>query len=269
MTTPIGIGILLLLNPLFIIMIVFGFIRFKKPESGWLLIAGCIGLAIAVFCTELSSYELSEFVRLGILSYDSYTTLRFFLISVSLMPVIIMLMLLIIGFLYNSHHYSDAFKLIGFLGAIFAFLALGATSSLIDQGKPAEAEVRSNIHAIQIALERYKLDHNGLYPESADTLFYDYLTAFPENPFTFNQQINVSYGSPDFEGNFTYLPVTVDGEIRGYYLIGYGYKNTPGDHLIDLNVDDHVIIVAESGDMAPSGPLPSVQDVIRQSQSGE
>jgi hypothetical protein len=193
-----------------------------------------------------------------------------------LIPSLILFILFIIGFVYRSHPYSRGFRLYGCSGAIIAFVVLSFTLPwwIGADLKAAEAEVKSNTHSIQIALERYTLEHNGLYPENAETLIDgNLMTVFPRNPFTNRHQINVPYGSPDFEGNFTYLPFTIDSEVRGYYLIGYGYRKNPGNHQIDSNFDDHVIIVLESyihPDNSHSYPsVPSVQDVIHQSQPTE
>jgi hypothetical protein len=262
----------------FLIMIAVGFIRIKKPESGWLLITGFIGLAVFAIPTMSCWFGIGELIKTGTISFDSQAKV-FDLMSTligMLIPSLILFILFIIGLLYRSHPYSRGFILSGSVGATIAYVILGFTLSswIYAPVTGLEAEVKSNTHSIQIALERYTFEHNGLYPENAETLIDgNLMTVFPRNPFTNRPQINVPYGSPDFEGNFTYLPFTIDSELRGYYLIGYGYRKNPGNHEIDPNVEDHVIIVLESyihPDNTGSYPaVPSIQDVIRQSQSND
>jgi hypothetical protein len=274
MVSTTNIIVALVFDLVFLIMIVIGIIRIKKPESGWLLITGFIGLAVFAIPSMSCWYALSELIKTGTISLDSKIKLYDLmgtLIGI-LMPSLILFILLIIGLLNRSHPYFRGFMLCGSVGAATAFFVLAFTlPSWIgaDLGS-AEAEVKSNVHNIQIALERYATEHNDIYPERIETLIDgNLMTVFPRNPFTNRPQINVPYGSPDFEGNFTYLPVTVDGEILGYYLIAYGYTKNPGNHEIDPNMDDHVILILASDITLETGTVPSIQDVIRQSQSSE
>ena len=55
----------------------------------------------------------------------------------------------------------------------------------------------------------------------------------------------IGFGQEPYEGNFTYLPVNIEGKIAAYYLIGYGSSSKSG---IDVNKDgfpDHVIMVLD------------------------
>ncbi len=284
-----SIGPILAFHLFFLTLIVVGFIRFRKPESGQLIIPGFIGLAICVFFFTPSSFSL---VRDGIISFDNYVNLmggasKLYIIS---LPAGILFILFMLGIVKRDHKYSGEFMLNGGVGAFIAFIVvmIALPSWVHNPTMKADSEVKENIHTIMIALERYAVDSGGLYPERIESLVDDqYMAFFPGNPFIWQanevppvmseiveNRINppmkiVPYGSPDFEGNFTYLPVIIDDEVVGYYLIGYGYKKTTGDRLISPDVEDHVIIVVESTIRQPPESFPDVQDVILQSQSSD
>ncbi len=290
MATIYYIVIPLVLNLFFLALIVVGFIRFKKPESGQLIIPGFIGLAICVwFFLPMLWFSLVMDVSI---SFDNYVKLMNLTMSpiAIFMPAIILFILFILGIVKRDHKYSGKFRLYGGVGAlIFFFLLAIALPSMIKHPAPAaDAEVKANIQTIRIALERYGEDHSGVYPERIETLIDDgFMAVFPRNPFiwqasdgsidqsvyednsTYLPMKNVPYGSPDFEGNFTYLTVIIDDDVVGFYLIGYGYKKTIGERLISPDVEDHVIIVVESTIRQPPEPFPTVQDVILQSQSSD
>jgi type II secretory pathway pseudopilin PulG len=161
----------------------------------------------------------------------------------------------------------------GGVGAIIALVVVGviAPSWIKLPDKSREAEVKYYTHTIQIALEMYARDYGGLYPDRIEAIIDEsYLATYPENPFTNQPMKNVPYGSPDFEGNFTYLPLKLENGISGYILLGYGYKTTVGECLLDPDQNDHVIIVLSSGSENSLGPedisSPSLQDAIRSSQ---
>ncbi len=109
----------------FIILIVVGFIRFRKPISGPLLSVGFIGLAICVWFFMLTTYMLRDLI-----SFDSYVNLMSLLITPIgiLMPVIIILMLLILGIVKRDHKHSGEFMLIGGVGALIAFVIVMMTA---------------------------------------------------------------------------------------------------------------------------------------------
>jgi hypothetical protein len=122
--------------------------------------------------------------------------------------------------------------------------------------KRKEAWTKSNVHQVQIDLERWASDHNGLYPSTIKTLIQDgYFTQSLTNPFTKAPMREIAFGSSPFEGEFTYVPVLEDGQVRGFYLLAYGDKNKIGEDVNGDAVDDHVIMVVETGvRMAPTQP---------------
>lgn len=281
--------IILAITLIFLAMIIVGFIRFKKPESGWLLIAGFIGLAACIFFG--ASWILQTLVHeLGSNpSFDRYADwYEPLAVIYILMPSLTLLILFFLGLILRGHQYSDKFTRIGCISAIIVFLFTGISTPcwMGNPIKMGESEVESDAHAVQISLEQYAVDH-GFYPDRIETLIDEsYLTAFPRNPFNYQTidvpqgstkdphiyqpMKNIPYGSPDFEGNFTYLPLKIDENIFGFYLIGYGYKITVGRCLLNTNQDDHVIIVVfsslERKLWPPEIPFPTVQEAILSSQ---
>ncbi len=68
---------------------------------------------------------------------------------------------------------------------ILAAIAIPNFQHLVKRAK--EASVRGNVHAIQIAIETFSVDHNAVYPVQADDAEIQARLphgAYPENPFT-------------------------------------------------------------------------------------
>jgi competence protein ComGC len=127
--------------------------------------------------------------------------------------------------------------------------------------KVMEAETKSNVHLIQIALECYWVDH-CVFPADIDTLITDgYLEALPMNIFTKQPMKGISFGAFPYEGEFTYVPYTIDNNIRAYYLIAYGKNGGNGQDLDRDGIDDHAIMVAENGIDMQCGAIPRLDEV--------
>jgi uncharacterized protein YneF (UPF0154 family) len=126
-----------------------------------------------------------------------------------------------------------------------------------------EAELKSNLHQIQIGLKKYATDHEGHYPVNIEEILtVKYLSDWPYNPILKHKirMVPISYGSEPSEGNFTYLPVYSNDLIAGYYLFAYGYKKI-FDSDLDINGDgilDNVIIVISSGK-----DLPQLKELLK------
>jgi hypothetical protein len=74
------------------------------------------------------------------------------------------------------------------------------------------AEVKNNLHAIQLALERYSSDNNGDYPLSIETIcITGYLQELPLNPFTGEPMRCISDADTAQSGDFSYEPQRTDG----------------------------------------------------------
>jgi len=68
---------------------------------------------------------------------------------------------------------------------ILAAIAIPNMQHLIKRSK--ESSVRSNIHAIQVGIEAFSVDHEGVYPQQADDAELQNLLpggSYPHNPFT-------------------------------------------------------------------------------------
>lgn len=121
----------------------------------------------------------------------------------------------------------------------------------------------SNLYAIRIALERYGVDHNALYPEDISTIIKEeYLNEFPINPYTKEQMKNIELGSEPELGEFTYVPLYQNGEVRSYYLFIYGDVYCPNDfkYLDEYGFKGLLFYIgrSSSGDSTP----PPIEDVF-------
>lgn len=120
-----------------------------------------------------------------------------------------------------------------------------------------EKEVESGVHAIQIAIETYAVDHDDYYPEDINDLIdNEVISEFPNNPMTEGNMEPVEFGSENLEGNFTYIPDTGGDEIMGYYIFAYGLAETEGTDVDGDGVGDQVCTLrmgwmGEESDMTP------------------
>jgi len=134
------------------------------------------------------------------------------------------------------------------------------------------AELKSNVHTIQIALERFAGEHDGIYPPNTKLLLQEgYLVEFPDNPLIKGIQPmhEISFGDKPFQGCFTYIPVKIDGKIQAYYLFAYGFEKRPyrdpKDLFLDVDKDgkhDWVIIVVESDNEQVRSLMPSLEELL-------
>jgi len=103
---------------------------------------------------------------------------------------------------------------------IIGILAAMALPNFIKaREKAKEAEVKSNIHAIQIALERYAVDTGGFYP----LLLYggDVTDTFAKLGSPTNPDTGVSYYNPPDDPGYVPFPGDVDVLIQFGYLSQY------------------------------------------------
>ena len=123
----------------------------------------------------------------------------------------------------------------------------------------------TNIYAIDEALNKYAEDHGNVYPEDLSVVIKEgymkqmivkppsqlgiltTLDDFPVNPLSYTSEPmrQIKFGDPDFEGNFTYIPVEIDGELKTYYLFCYAPRLTqdyfPTKDVDGDGVDDYVL----------------------------
>lgn len=154
------------------------------------------------------------------------------------------------------------------LHMLFALMFLIAAPSFVKiRMKTHEAEVKMNLNAIQNALTRYARDNDGIYPDQIEgmedpkvylpvefetdvpnELQYVFRSSYhPKNPVTGKDTRDITFGAKPFAGECTYIPVEIDGEVKGYYLLAYGYESTPGMDVDGDGEPDHVIQVLCSG----------------------
>jgi len=189
--------------------------------------------------------------------------------------------IIIYGYARPNHPKSNFYKEVGVLCIIIWFFLYAMTlpSRIKAPGKAMEAEVKANLHAIQVALERYGTDHPKdevvpgeavipahfalYYPSDINELIGDYLTEFPDNPFVKDGRMkNVEFKDGPSEGNFTYVPFNDEnGDTVGYYLMAYGYiSDKPGG--LDVNVDgtpdEAILVLTSAQDFETMAPLPDL-----------
>ncbi len=135
------------------------------------------------------------------------------------------------------------------LKAAFALAAFAAafcifgvpTASSFAQSRPADTAAISQAdmamkqltHAVQLGLERYKLDF-GVCPDSLQALLNEgYLTEMPDNPYAslWSQSpakcIEEDLSFRPTPGAIVYHPYTLDGDsLGGYILLGTGMKDS-------------------------------------------
>lgn len=125
-----------------------------------------------------------------------------------------------------------------------------------------QLEIKNNLHSIQIAVERYAADNEGVYPSSIDDLGQgEYMPEFPNNPVTEEPMNEIGFGTEPFSGGYTYIPYTEDEKVIGYYLICYGLEDTEGADLDGDGTPDHVILVLEGYNEA-LGELPPIEELL-------
>lgn len=101
-----------------------------------------------------------------------------------------------------------------------------------------EAEAKSNLHNIQLSIERYAVDHEGYYPADINEIIkLGYIDAFPRNPLAPRNEAG-DYGRAKMKpvadgefspGDFVYLPrLNAEGMVEGYELKLYGQREKRG-----------------------------------------
>jgi hypothetical protein len=167
-----------------------------------------------------------------------------------LITLLIPIGLIVLGFARPDRRDARTLKIAGsvLLPLAVIVVVLGRVSSGgFDETSNKEIEVKANLHTLQIAVDRYGFDHQGHYPRQIQDLVTEkYILAFPENPFDKQPMRSVRIGDPDFEGNFTYEPVIVSGEVTGYNLYVYGSRRTAGQDINSDGIPDHVILVLQN-----------------------
>jgi competence protein ComGC len=141
-----------------------------------------------------------------------------------------------------------AFVLISSICIAIAILVITALPRYLKAREDAmEVDTKSNLHFIQIDIERYWVDH-CVYPPDISTLFSEgYTDSMPINVITHEPMRDIAFDSYPYQGDFTYIPYTFEGNVRAYYLIAYGKNGGTGQDLNEDGIDDHAIMIVWNG----------------------
>jgi hypothetical protein len=110
-----------------------------------------------------------------------------------------------------------------------------------------ESESLSTAHTIQIAIERWAVDHAGQYPKSTSELItYGYMYEFPNNPYQHRPMQETFI--PGVAGDYYYVPQMdkESGEVTGFWLILFGPTDDMLDKINDEKLIKDKIVVQES-----------------------
>ena len=112
----------------------------------------------------------------------------------------------------------------------------------VDNNDKIYSTMRSNMHTITVALNRYSSDH-GNYPYQINELINEkYILEFPQNPYNKEAMKMLEFSDRLSAGNFIYYPIDVNSKINGFYLFGLlkdiNIKESSSNINIDVNDDN-------------------------------
>jgi hypothetical protein len=125
-------------------------------------------------------------------------------------------------------------------------------------------EIKSNLRAVQLGIERYASDYDGIYPEDvSDVIAEGYMDAWPTTRDADGADMTmgpIEFVSAPNHGMFVYLPVVTDDVVTGYYLMAYGTAIEDGMDVDGDGTNDHIIEVLEGS--WSEDPLPPLAEML-------
>lgn len=121
-----------------------------------------------------------------------------------------------------------------------------------------ESESLSNAHTVQMALERWAVDHSGQYPKNTvEILSQGYMHKFPDNPYMKRAMLEVPL--PGIAGDYYYVPQEdkESEKVTGYWLILFGPTDDKLDKINDEKLIKDKIVVQE-----PDGKVDNIRLVL-------
>jgi len=131
------------------------------------------------------------------------------------------------------------FTLLVIVFALFVLpvmLAISLPNYVRIKDKAKEAELKQNLHSIQLTLERYGTDY-FCYPDNIEEVISSgYIEAFPGNPFNEQAPMKPVADGKFSMGDFVYVPGYPDdkGKIMSYTIKVWGARENEG-YILELN----------------------------------
>ena len=124
--------------------------------------------------------------------------------------------------------------LVGLGTLFFAFVPIVCAPMFLNQrDKAREAGVKEGMHAIQVGIQTWAVDHRDEYPAAADNdTLASYVRYWPTNPYT-----NTPMTEGRDPGEYTYV---VSSDRTSFALIGYGE-----DGKVVMSIGDRSLVPAQ------------------------
>jgi hypothetical protein len=197
-----------------------------------------IGLTLLVCHILFVALLFIDAAKTGILP------IKIIFIILAVYPVL----LIILGFAGLKTFWGNTVRTVGLIIIIPQLIAITIINPSVvwDQVRGNEILTQANLRIIKASLQKYEQKHDGTFPSDISSLVSEQVARkTPTNPFNGLEMKSIMFGDSDYQGNFSYLPVTAENKIVGYYLLAYGSERNPGKDVNGDSVPDHVISVIQ------------------------